>query len=93
MSLAEHFHKLDCASREQLLQYLADEYAGIDDEFTVIIDQLIQTLYSVLRLTSQEQIEKTLETHLFAGKSPAELYSVCVLLENVNVYIAEWISS
>jgi hypothetical protein len=91
MWLAEQFNALSFDSRTNLLQHLADEYAGIDDEFTELVEQLLQALYAVIKLQNTEKIQQSLEERMFTNKTSAQLYSAFILIENVNLYVSEFI--
>jgi len=52
MELSALFHKISPAHREQFLQYLEDEFACIDDEFSIIIDAILMHLYA--RISTKE---------------------------------------
>lgn len=46
VEVTQLFHKIPIGDRETVLQYLQDEFAGMDDEFGKIIDTVIFHMYT-----------------------------------------------
>ncbi len=75
--------------QEQFLHYLADEYAAISDDFSYLIEQIIECLYP---RKSSWKIEDNLNQVLSTLKTQEELQHFEVLLTNVLHYLHDYLN-
>ncbi len=95
IDLAAQFFCLSNEEKESFLQHLTDEYSCIDDEFSSLIDQIIDVLYNYHQSSHQTKYnEQQTEFHLLHlvsrldDKEQVERFST--IIENMLMYINDF---
>ena len=63
------------------LNYLADEYAAMDDEFVVIIDMIMEALY-------HPRVEQTLQHVIEQFRHPQDVQKAQMVLQSILTYLS-----
>ena len=98
--MAYQFSLLNSIQQSQFLQYIQDEYACMDDEFSSLIDTIIEILYNSIHPQAQlltedannEQLTEIHLLHLVDTLQPEQHETFTVVLENMLMYINEFSS-
>jgi hypothetical protein len=88
IEISELFKQMSKNYQENFLHYLADEYAAMDDDYSFLIQQVLECLYP---RKSSWKVEDNLNQVLNTLSTVEQFQQFEVLLSNVLTYLKEYL--